>query len=103
LGRGRGCAKRWVEGLVWEGRGVKAYLFLVMQTLVVVFKDGLTFRFAAVVLGGCVCDVAGEDFLPEGEAAGRAYEGSLERRIVTCMKSEKGPGEAGDSGSSGKA
>jgi hypothetical protein len=41
--------------------------------------------------------------LPKGEAAGRAWGGLLERRIVTWVGSEKGLGEAGDSGSSGKA
>jgi hypothetical protein len=43
-----------------------------MQTLVVIFKYGLAFCSAAVVFGGCVGYVAGEDFLPEGEAAGWA-------------------------------
>jgi hypothetical protein len=50
------------------------YLFLMVQALVVVFEDGLAFCFAAVVFGVCVGDVAGEDFLPEGEAAGGACE-----------------------------
>tara|TARA_R110002003_G_scaffold1005_4_gene22004 strand:+ start:16173 stop:16562 length:390 start_codon:yes stop_codon:yes gene_type:complete len=40
-----------------------------VQALVVVFEDGLAFCFAAVVFGVGVGDVAGEDFLPEGEAA----------------------------------
>lgn len=45
------------------------YLLLVVQALVVVLKHWGTFCFARLVLGVCVCDVAGEDFLPEGEAA----------------------------------
>jgi len=49
----------------------------VVQTLVVVLKDGRAFRFARVVLGVCVGRVAGEDFLPEGEAARWAWGGCL--------------------------
>jgi hypothetical protein len=45
------------------------YLFLVVQTLVVVLEYGHAFRFPRVVFGIRVRDVAGEDFLPEGEAA----------------------------------
>lgn len=47
----------------------QTYLLLVVQTLVVVFKDGHAFRLARVVLGVGVGHVAREDFLPEGEAA----------------------------------
>jgi hypothetical protein len=49
------------------------YLLLVVETLVVVFKDGCAFCFARVVFGVCVGCVACEDFLPEGEAAGWAW------------------------------
>lgn len=57
------------------GRRVKmAYLLLVVQALVVILQDGLAFDLAGVGLWGCVGDVAGEDFLPEGEAAGGAWE-----------------------------
>jgi hypothetical protein len=71
---------RWVSGsyleklkeiVMWEGEG--AYLFLVVQALVVIFKYGLAFCRAAVVFGGCVGYIACEDFLPEGEAAGWAW------------------------------
>lgn len=48
-----------------------------VQTLVVVLKNRHTFRLAAVVLGVCVSHVAGEDFLPEGEAARGACRESL--------------------------
>ena len=41
-----------------------------MQTLVVVLQHGRTLHFAGVVFGVRVGDVAGEHFLPEGEAAG---------------------------------
>lgn len=51
------------------------YLFLVVQALIVVLENGLAFRFAAVVFGGRVCDVASEDLLPEGEAARGACGG----------------------------
>jgi hypothetical protein len=54
-----------------------AYFFLVVQALVVIFKHGLAFRCARVVFGGGVGYVACEDFLPEGEAAGWAYEGVM--------------------------
>jgi hypothetical protein len=63
---------------VWEFTGEllegSTYLFLVVQALVVIFKDGLAFCCAAVVFGRCVGYVACEDFLPEGEAAGWACE-----------------------------
>jgi hypothetical protein len=59
---------------VWcKGTFGNAYLFLVVQALVVIFKYGLAFCGAAVVVGGCIGDVACEDFLPEGEAAGWAW------------------------------
>ena len=48
----------------------RSYLLLVVQALVVVVKDGRAFRLSGVVVGGGVGDVAGEDFLPEREAAG---------------------------------
>jgi hypothetical protein len=44
-----------------------------MEALVVVLEYGLAFHLSGVVFRVCVCDVAGEDFLPEGEAAGRTY------------------------------
>ena len=40
-----------------------------MQTLVVIFKGGKAFFGAGHVFGGGVDDVAGEELLPEGEAA----------------------------------
>jgi hypothetical protein len=49
------------------------HLLLVVQALVVVLKHRLAFHLARVVFRVCVCDVAGEDFLPEGEAAGGAW------------------------------
>jgi len=54
--------------LVGAGGG-KSHLLLVVQALVVVLEDGLALYFAPVVFGRCVGDVAGEDLLPEGEAA----------------------------------
>lgn len=48
-----------------------------VQTLVVVFENGLAFCLAGVVFGVGVGDVAGEDFLPEGEAARGAWRGVL--------------------------
>jgi hypothetical protein len=62
------------------------HLLLVMQALVVVFKYGLAFCGAAVVFGGCVGDVAGEDFLPKGEAAGWACEGG---KLVCIVVGER--------------
>jgi hypothetical protein len=50
-----------------------AYFFLMMQTLVVVLEHRRAFCFSAVVFRVCVRDVAGEDFLPEGEAASGAW------------------------------
>jgi hypothetical protein len=44
-----------------------------MQTFIIVLEDGCAFCLARVVFGVGVCDVAGEDFLPEGEAAGGAW------------------------------
>jgi hypothetical protein len=57
-----------VGGSVGE-REEEQYFFPMVQALVVVFENGLAFCFAAVVFGVGVGDVAGEDFLPEGEAA----------------------------------
>jgi hypothetical protein len=56
------------------GHRQSTYLLLMVQALVVVLKDGHAFGLARVVLGVCVGDVAGEDFLPEGEAARGAWE-----------------------------
>lgn len=50
-----------------------AYLLLVVQTLVVVRERGLALGFARVAIAAGVDDVAGEDFLPEGKAAGWAW------------------------------
>lgn len=47
-----------------------AYLLLVMQALVVVVERGEALGLARGVVGVAVGDVAGEDFLPEGKAAG---------------------------------
>jgi len=67
---------RWEDGGDGKLGDMRAtYLFLMMQTLVVVFEYGLAFSGTAVVFGRGVCDVAGEDFLPEGEAAGWAWVG----------------------------
>ena len=49
------------------------YLFLVVEALVVIFENGLAFHFTLVVFGRGVDHVAGEHFLPEGEAAGGAW------------------------------
>lgn len=57
-----------------EGEGTCS-LFLVVKTLVVVFKNGCAFCFSRIVFGVCVGRVACEDFLPEGEAAGGACGG----------------------------
>jgi len=57
----------------WEGEKV-TYLLLVVKALVVVLKDGCAFCLARVVLGVGVGRVACEDFLPEGEAAGGAWD-----------------------------
>lgn len=48
----------------------KAYLLLVVQALVVIVERGEALALAGGVVGVGVGDVAGEDFLPEGEAAG---------------------------------
>lgn len=52
-----------------------AHLLLVVQALVVVFEGGQALLRAGQVVRVAVDDVAGEDFLPEGEAAGGACEG----------------------------
>ena len=54
-----------------------------MQALVVVLQRGDALLLAAVVRGGGVDDVAGEDFLPEGEAA-RWPCGVSERGMGNC-------------------
>lgn len=64
-----------MEGFL-GGEG-SADFFPVMQTLVVVFEDGGAFGFARGVFRGGVDNVAGEDFLPEGEAAGGTWERGL--------------------------
>ena len=60
-----------------EGEGQdgmdETHLLLVVQALVVVLEHGLAFYLAGVRLGRRVGHVAGEDFLPEGEAAGGAW------------------------------
>ena len=48
---------------------ITTYLLLVVQTLVVVLEDRHALCLARVVFGIGVGHVAGEDFLPEGEAA----------------------------------
>ena len=45
-----------------------------MQAFVVVLEGRKTFFRAGHVVGGAVDDVAGEKLLPEGEAAGGAWE-----------------------------
>jgi len=54
-----------------SGVGVAAHLFLVVQALVVILEGGAALLLARVVVGVGVDDVAGEQLLPEGEAAGR--------------------------------
>ena len=49
------------------------YLFPVVQALVVVLEHRLALCAPGPVGVGGVDDVAGEDFLPEGEAAGGAW------------------------------
>lgn len=49
------------------------YLFPMMQTLHIIFQDGLAFCRAGGGVAGCVYDVAGENFLPEGKAAGGTW------------------------------
>lgn len=44
-----------------------------VQALVVVLEDGRALGFARSVFGGGVDNVACEDFLPEGEAAGGTW------------------------------
>jgi hypothetical protein len=46
------------------------YLFPVMQAFHVIFQNGLTFCGAGGGVASRVYDIAGEDFLPEGKAAG---------------------------------
>lgn len=45
-------------------------LLLMMQTLVVILEDGGALGLSRLVFGIGVCDIASEDFLPKGEAAG---------------------------------
>lgn len=45
-----------------------ADLFLVMQTLVVIFENRRALLLPGVILAGRVDDVAAQDFLPEGKA-----------------------------------
>lgn len=80
-----GCCEVEGEGVRFgvEGKGRlgSTHLFLVVQALVVIFEHGLALHFALVVFGRGVGDVAGEDFLPEGEAARRACQWE----IPTCQ------------------
>jgi hypothetical protein len=109
-GLGAGRAGRWgdIGGGRWRLRGGKerlenecTYLLLVVQTLVVVLKVRHAFRLARVVFGVGVCDVAGEDFLPEGEAArgacvGRVLSVCVAARVrVLEGQSEEGCGRVG--------
>jgi hypothetical protein len=48
-----------------------------MQALHIIFKHGLAFCGAGGGIAGCVYDVAGEDFLPEGKAAGGTWAVSV--------------------------
>ena len=74
------------------GENGKTNLLLVMQTLVVVLEVGHTFCGSGVVFGVCVCDVAGEDFLPEGEAAGGACLVGVMVRICAFLRCSGGGG-----------
>lgn len=54
-----------------------AYLFPVVEALVVVLEDGVALLLAGLVVGAGVDDVTCEHFLPEGEAtAGTCRRGS---------------------------
>lgn len=46
-----------------------------MQAFIIVFHHGETDLLAGVVFGRGIDDIAGEQFLPEGKAAGRTYVG----------------------------
>lgn len=52
-----------------------------MQTFVVILQDRDAFLLAGVVFGRGIDDVAGEDFLPEGEAAGGTWSRDERRRM----------------------
>jgi hypothetical protein len=58
------------------------YLFPMMQTLHVIFQDGLAFCGAGGGVAGCVYNVAGENFLPEGKAAGGTWSMSVIVRVT---------------------
>jgi hypothetical protein len=51
-----------------------------MQAFHVIFQHGLAFRGTSSGITGCVYDVAGEDFLPEGKAAGGTWIMSVHGR-----------------------
>lgn len=74
LAGGRGVVPR-LSSLCFAVGGLEGYcaggLFFMMQTLVVVLQHGRTLRFAGIVFGVRVGNVASEHFLPEREAAGR--------------------------------
>jgi hypothetical protein len=80
-----GCGEKTGGKIVREDRGI-THLLLVVQALVVVLEHGLALYLAGVALRGGVCDVAGEDFLPEGEAAGGAWE-SVSGRLGLAVDS----------------
>lgn len=80
--------------LMWPGvvLGIglrRTYLLPVMQTLVVVLQWQDALLLPAVVRGGGVGDVAGQDFLPEGEAARRAWW-ECQRSVVDCLAAKGG-------------
>ena len=61
-----------------RGKGA-AYLLLVVQALVVVVERGQALALGVGAVDVAVGHIAGEDFLPEGEAAGRACRDELVR------------------------
>lgn len=62
-------------GRVFRSACTQTHLLLVVQALVVVLEGGQALLRAGQVVRVAVDDVAGEDFLPEGEAAGGALVG----------------------------
>lgn len=50
-----------------------SYLFPMVQALHVILQNRRAFCGALGGVGGCVYDIAGEDFLPEGKAAGGSW------------------------------
>lgn len=68
------------------------HLFPMMQALLVILELRQTLFCAGNVLGGRVDDVAGQHFLPEGEAAGLAYSREMAWSvwlIVACCWGER--------------